>query len=176
MSQVPSDPELDPIESALANLVLAASRLDRDRLMFQAGKIRAKANNRSRWVWPSIAATLAVVAISESVLLAVRPGPQVIIAQQQQQPPAPARETRPAQPAAVQILTQSAPSRSEANEIWYAGGGQSLALRRQVLRFGIDGLPELPPLLSQSDAPPTESPRTLRRDQLNKLLETGGPS
>jgi hypothetical protein len=174
MSQFPSDPELGPIEAALGALSPARSRVDRDRLMFQAGSLDARASARRRWVWPSIAAALGLVAFSESIALAVRPAPQVIIAQQAQ----PAAESRPTAPAPepVQILSQSPAAEPEEAGMWYAGGGESLALRRQVLRFGIDGLPELPPLLSQSDAPPTESPRTLRRDQLNKLLESGGPS
>ena len=37
MSLVPPDPELNPIESALGRLAPARSRIDRDRLMFQAG-------------------------------------------------------------------------------------------------------------------------------------------
>jgi hypothetical protein len=142
--------------------------------MFQAGSLHARAESRRRWGWPSIAAALGLVALSESIVLAVRPAPQVIIAQQAQ-PAAESRPTEPA-PAPVQILSQSPAVEPQDPGMWYAGGGESLALRRQVLRFGIDGLPELPPLLSQSDVPPTESPRTLRRDQLNKLLETGGPS
>ena len=174
MPQVPSDPELGPTEAALGALAPARSRVDRDRLMFQAGSLHARAESRRRWGWPSIAAALGLVALSESIVLAVRPAPQVIIAQQAQ-PAAEGRPTAPA-PEPVQILSQSPAAEPQDPGMWYAGGGESLALRRQVLRFGIDGLPELPPLLSQSDAPPTESPRTLRRDQLNKLLESGGPS
>jgi hypothetical protein len=146
--------------------------------MFQAGSHRARAESLRRWVWPSIAAALGLVALSESIALAVRPAPQVVIVQQAR-PAAPSRPTAPA-PEPVQILSQSSAVEPEQPGMWYASGGDpgapGLALRRQVLRFGIDGLPELPPLLSQSDAPPAESPRTLRRDQLNKLLESGGPS
>ena len=94
MSQVPPDPELNPIESALGSLAPARSRIDRDRLMFQAGVILRGRSSRRRWVWPSIAATLAVVALSESVALAVRPGPRVVVVQQ----PAPVRKTGPSSP------------------------------------------------------------------------------
>ena len=99
------------------------------------------------WVWPSIAAALAFVALSESVALAVRPGSRVIVVQQ----PATAPESRPAHPEPVQILSQSVPSRSEGNELWSAGGSEALAMRRQVLRFGVEGLPDPPSLASQSD-------------------------
>jgi hypothetical protein len=176
MSQVPPEPEPSEIESALARLTPARIRIDRDRVMFQAGILQAQAASRRPWVWPSIAATLAVVALSESAMLAVRPAPQVTIAQQAQ-PRAESRPTEPkSAPEPVEVLSQSSAAEPQDPGMWYAGGGESLALRRQVLRFGIDGMPELPPLLSQSDIPPTESPQTLRRDQLNKLLETGGPS
>ena len=153
MSQVPPDPELNEIESALGQLTPARSRVDRDRIMFQAGVLHAKAESRRRWVWPSIAATLAVVALSESVALAVRPGPRVVVVQQ----PAPAPESRPAEPEPVQILSQAPPSRAEGDDPWSAGGGEALALRRQVLRFGVDGLPDPPSLLSQSDGSAAES-------------------
>ena len=73
MSQRSSDPELNDIESALGGLVPVPSRLDRDALMFEAGAASARSASRGRWVWPSIAATLAVALVSESLVLAVRP-------------------------------------------------------------------------------------------------------
>ena len=57
-----------------------------------------------------------------------------------------------------------------------------LRLRRQVLRFGLDGLPEPPHLLSLSvegDRPPgatSESPGMLRRYEYQKFLNPGGPT
>ena len=148
MSQVPTDPELSPIESALGKLTPARSRIDRDRVMFQAGVLHARADSRRRWVWPSIAATLAVVALSESVALAVRPGPRVIVVQRT----APAPESRPPEPEPVQILSQSDSSairRGSALVLRRWRG--ALRCRRQVLRFGVEGLPDPPSLLSQSD-------------------------
>ena len=76
MSQEPSDPELTDIESALGQLVPVPSRLDRDRLMFDAGAALVRPAPRRKWVWPSLAATLAVGLASESFVLAVRPGPR----------------------------------------------------------------------------------------------------
>jgi len=172
MSQVPTDPELSEIESALGGLTPARSRIDRDRIMFQAGVLHWKGQFRRRWVWPSIAATLALVAVSESVALAVRPAPRVIVVQQ----PALVPESRPAEPEPVQILSQSPPSPSEGNDLWSTGGGAALAMRRQVLRFGVDGLPELPSLVSQSDSSTAEASSPLRRYELNKVMKLGGPS
>ncbi len=178
MSLVPPDPELNPIESALGRLAPARSRIDRDRLMFQAGVISAKAQSLRRWVWPSIAVSLAVVALSESVALAVRPMPSVVVVQQL----APVAEDRAVRPDPVQILIQAPPSQSSEQEPWVPAGSATLGLRRQVLRFGLEGLPDPPPLLSQADgaAPApgagSETPGLLRRYELNKVLDLGGPS
>ena len=172
MSQVPTDPELSEIESALGSLTPARSRIDRDRIMFQAGALHAKAESRRGWVWPSIAATLALVALSESVALAVRPGPRVVVVQQ----PSPALESRPAESEPVQILSQASPTRSEDIDLWSTGGGEALAMRRQVLRFGVEGLPDLPSLVSQADGSASESPSPLRRYEFDKVMKLGGPS
>jgi len=178
MSLVPPDPELNPIESALGRLAPARSRLDRDRLMFQAGVNSARTKFPSRWVWPSIAASLAVVVLSESVVLAVRPGPSVVVVQQS----APVAKDRAGGPELVQILIQAPPSQSPEQEPWLPAGNEALGLRRQVLRFGLEGLPDPPSLLSQADgADPapgagSETPGLLRRYELNKVLDLGGPS
>jgi hypothetical protein len=180
MSQDPSDPELEAIESALGALAPARSRVDRDRLMFQAGAISVRTGARVRWGWPAIAATLALVAISESVALAVRPGPRVVVVERS----APEARDRPAEPATVPMLTQSPPTQPSGNDGWSAGGGEALGLRRQVLRYGLEGLPDPPSLLTQSAGTEAstaldagaEAPRLLRRYELNRVLEPGGPS
>ena len=94
-----------PIQSALGALTPARSRIDRDRIMFQAGVLHAKAAARQRWVWPSIAAILAVVALSESLALAVRPGPGR--GPSWPSSPRPLQRTGPPSPSPVQILSQS---------------------------------------------------------------------
>jgi len=178
MSLVPPDPELNPIESVLGRLSPARSRIDRDRLMFQAGVNSAKAQSPRRWVWPAIAASLAVVALSESAALVTRPGPSLLVVQQ----PAPVVQDRAVKPEPVQILVQAPPAPSSEQETWLPAGNEAMGLRRQVLRFGLEGLPELPSLLSQSDgAGPasgagSETPGLLRRYELNKVLDLGGPS
>jgi len=178
MSLVPPDPELNPIESALGRLAPARSRLDRDRLMFQAGVNSAKAQSPRRWVWPAIAASLAVVALSESAALVVRPGPSVVVVQQ----PLPVVKDRAVSPEPVQILVQAPPSASSEQEPWLPAGNEAMGLRRQVLRYGLEGLPDPPALLSQAEgaAPAfgagSETPGLLRRYELNKVLDLGGPS
>jgi hypothetical protein len=178
MSLIPPDPELNPIESALEKLAPARSRIDRDRLMFQAGVNSAKAQSPRRWVWPAIAASLAVVALSESAALAVRRGPSVLVVQQ----PAPVVPDQAVRPEPVQILIQAPPTQSQEQEPWLPAGSEALSIRRQVLRFGVEGLPDRPSLLSQAEgATPalgagSETPGLLRRYELNKVLALGGPS
>jgi hypothetical protein len=72
-------PELKALEAALASLV-PAERLDRHRLMFEAGR-RAEASNRARrrWAWPALSTALAAMAATLAVMLAARPEPQVVV-------------------------------------------------------------------------------------------------
>ncbi len=178
MSHVPSDPEMTAIESALRALVPSRSGLDRDRLMFRAGQVSARSRLLTRWAWPSIAATLAIVAAGEGVLLASRPEPRVVerlvIVREPATPQA-------AQPEPLVILRQNPPIPTSSEPSW-PGESDSLRLRRQVLRFGLDGLPEPPHLLSQAvEGPrppgvPSESPGLLRRYEYQKFLNLGGPT
>jgi hypothetical protein len=178
MSLVPPEPELNPIESALERLVPVRSRIDRDRLMFEAGVNSAKALSPGRWVWPAIAASLAVVALSESAALAVRPGPSVLVVQQ----PEPAAQDNAIKTEPFEILIQAPAPESLEQAPWLSAGSGALSLRRQVLRFGLEGLPDVPPLLSQTDGAASapgagsERPGLLRRYELNKVLDLGGPS
>ena len=180
MSLVPPDPELDPIESALGKLVPARSRLDRDRLMFQAGVNSVQSRSTRQWVWPAVAASLAVVALSESVVLATRPRTDDLVARQQ--PPALPVLEPAVTPAPVQILVQAGPSREAEPESWLPAAGAVLGLRQQLLRFGLEGLPDTPALLSQADgAAPVPGSKSdtsgpLHRYELNKVLDLGGPS
>ena len=176
MPQEPLDPELRTIEDALGRLTPARSRLDRDRLMFEAGALSARSAPQHRWVWPSIAAVLALVAMSESMVLAVRPGTRVVLVQ------APAPREQPVSPRPVEVLSVTEPSRSTAPDLWLPGDSSSLWLKRQVLRFGLEGLPEPPPLLTQArrsgPVPRTgsEPDAPLRRYEIDKVLDLGGPS
>lgn len=169
MSRIPSDPEPEPIESALARLKPTPGLIDRDRLMFQAGERSARADARRPWAWPSIAAALALVAVSESVVLAVRPVREVVV-----QAPAPRAEDRPDRAVSeVEILVQTPESRSSPEGPPSAGG--PLSTRRLALRHGLEGLPDLPPLVGRSGGG-GDSAEPLRRFELNKVMNLGGPS
>jgi hypothetical protein len=176
MPQEPLDPELRTIEEALGRLAPARCRLDRDRLMFEAGVLSARSPARHHWVWPSIAAVLALVAMSESVVLAVRPGARVVLVQ------APAPHEQPVSPRPVELLSDAEPSRISAPDPWLPGNSAGLGLKRQVLRFGLEGLPDPPPLLTQArgSAPVPRSDSNpdvpLRRYEIDRVLDLGGPS
>ena len=178
MSLVPPDPELNPIESALGRLAPARSRIDRDRLMFQAGVNSA----RSAVPAPLGLAVDRGLAGGRGAVRVGCPGGQARSKRVVVQQPAPVAEDRAVKPEPVQILIQAPPSQSAEQEPWLPAGGETLGLRRQVLRFGLEGLPDPPSLLSQADgaAPApgadSETPGLLRRYEFNKVLDLGGPS
>jgi hypothetical protein len=191
MSQESFDPELTDIESALGKLLPVPSRLDRDRLMFDSGARTVRSARQRPWVWPSIAATLAVALASESLILVGRPGPQVIERVVVVHESAPASSTSPASDTA---LAQLAPAtelndtrwseRQSPEDTWPAASDYQ-RIQELVLRLGLDALPERSsPLVSrlESTADPVETPIPsaghLRRLELEKLLSLGpgGPS
>jgi hypothetical protein len=69
-------PELAAIESALAALAPRPARLDRDRLLYEAGRLAAlQERSWKRYGWPAAAAALAATLL---VSLIVRPEPQIV--------------------------------------------------------------------------------------------------
>jgi hypothetical protein len=179
MSHVPNDPDLRAIESALGGLIPAASRLDRDRLMFEAGALARPAGSARRWVWPALAAVLALVVVGESLLLARRPAPRVVERLVVVREPAPA--PAPTEPAPVVLLspaTDSAPT--VASSSWVPPDYRRL--EDLVLRFGLDAFPEPARRLSEPGAlpellePNSASAGALRRIELEKLLNPGDRS
>jgi hypothetical protein len=191
MSQRSSEPNLTDIESALAGLVPVPSRLDRDQLMFNAGVASARSAPVRRWVWPSVAAAFAIGMISETLILAIRPGPRVIeriVVVREPAHAAPASapantaELRPA-PAATLVDTRS-PERPSFAASW-VGTPDYRRMEDLVLRLGLDAFPErASPRLPRSDRTVSpidnsaESAGQLRRLELEKLLNlnSGGSS
>jgi hypothetical protein len=191
MSQRSSDPDLNDIESALGGLAPVASRLDRDALMFQAGAASSRSAARGRWVWPSIAATLAIALVSESLVLAVRPGPRVVERIVVVREPVPETSTSPSSdvevsdpaPAYSSVDARSSDTTSLASS--WSATSEHQRIQELVLRLGFDALPgRASPLASRSDstADPVDRPIPsvghLRRLELEKLLNLnpGGPS
>jgi hypothetical protein len=119
-------PEERDLEAVLARLQPAKTAIDRDRLMFLAGR---RSVRRYGWMWPSIAALLAVAL---TVSLATRPG------------------TKPAEP--FGYVLQDSPTPTDP----FTPSGPSMGpskfsytqMRHVILDQGIDALPvpELPPV------------------------------
>lgn len=133
-AEPPRDPELRAVEAALAGLVPAAPAVNRDRLLYEAGR-RSAPRGRA---WPL--ATLGFAALS-AVLALHRPEPAVRMVERVVYVPAvtPSSdvvEKPPEPPAAGTALAAIEPS---------ASGGEYLRQREQVLRWGADALPDLPP-------------------------------
>jgi hypothetical protein len=174
--QIPPDPGLNEIETALGALAPTRSQLDRDRLMFRAGQAARRPSAPARWAWPSIAAALALVAFGEAVALRQRPGPsnfQGLPIAQKPVPPSPKKQG----PAPVVILVQAPVESSPAVAPMLMGYEQ---LRSQILRLGIDSFPEPTPLASRFEisepASRSESSGILLRSELARLLNPGEPS
>lgn len=172
--QVPPDPELAAIEEALGALSPSRGRLDRDRLMFRAGQVSHRPTAPGRWGWPAVAGVLAVVALGQAVALRARPASRVVDRVVVVRVPAlPSPD-----PAPVVILSQSPPAPPEAPTVlpWPLDYER---LRRQIIRFGLDGLPEPPTFAlrpgGRSDRERPEPSGALLRSEIARLLNPGEP-
>jgi hypothetical protein len=76
MSERPHDAALTEFERALAALEPAPPALDRDRLLFEAGRRSAR---RRGWPWPAAAAALGLLAAGLGGTLLLRPAPPVVV-------------------------------------------------------------------------------------------------
>ena len=188
-SEGPLESELRTLEAALGALRPVGGRLDRDRLMFLSGQRQAPRSKVGRWAWPAIATSLAVVALSEAVLLSVRPEPRVVERLVVVREAAPARDAGasrridgaggdsgvPAGNVSPEYEGHdfSAPERSESS---WSVGTRYARLRREVLQFGLDALPEPPPLALQSAGEVPRPSGELLRSEIDRLLNPGEPS
>jgi hypothetical protein len=139
MSQHDHDVSLTTLENALAGLAPLPAALDRDRVMFRAGQ----ASIRRGWAWPAATAILGLVAAGLGGVLALwrAPAPMervvyVKVKVPVPQPPSPRRA-----PAALRTVGSAAPETVEPSP----SRNGYLQLQYQVLRWGLDGLPSLPP-------------------------------
>lgn len=124
-AEEPLKPELAAIQAALAALTPQAAGLDRDRVMYLAGRAAACQPARRRaaaWLWPC--------ATAASLMLAAVLG---------------LRGPRPSEPAQVAAFAPS-PYQPDANTY--------LRLRELVLARGVDALPEPTVSSGRGDAQP----------------------
>jgi hypothetical protein len=132
MSENIRDPEMTALEAALAELAPRSATIDRDQLMFQAGR---RAARRNGWLVPGVAAVLASAATVSAVLLFYHPEPQIVRLPL----------TKVAPPA-------SSPSHiASANDSWLQCV-EGLRLRNEVLQSGLDALPK-PPTTEEHQEP-----------------------
>lgn len=119
-------PAESELESALRSLRPARAAIDRDRLMFQAGRASARRGGR---VW--LGATMALAA-ALGVSLVVRPGPREVVRIVRVEAEAPKPEVTPARSFIA----------ARAIRAGRLGRGEYLRLREEVLAKGLDALPQ----------------------------------
>jgi hypothetical protein len=122
--------ELTALESALRDLAPAGVALDRDALMFRAGQAAAP----HRWFWPAATAVSSSAAVVLAVLLACRPTVHV-----ERIVPGPTDQRAPSSPDPEET---SVPSQARAPKPL----PPNRRLEERLLRWGLDGLGEAPPL------------------------------
>jgi hypothetical protein len=139
------DPRLNDVAAALAALAPQPPALDRDRLLFKAGRASAP----RPWFWRITAATTTSCAVVLAAVLIFRPIPaptdRVVYVQVAVQPPQP-------EPPKQEIKTPTVTVESEPPEPAYSWPTTPYTrLEDRLLRWGLDGLdePSLP-----SAAPP----------------------
>jgi hypothetical protein len=161
MSPETHDPELASLAAGLAKLAPSAGRLDRDQLLFRAG--RASAGQRG-WLWPGVAAFLALTLGAIGLAEWLGPAPQRVerVVYRRIEPPAsPAEQIADRQPA----TPYAAPNTSDQAEAPLTE--QSYArMQRLVFAFGVDALPNPPAAAALGDHGSLVHalPRTLSRN------------
>jgi hypothetical protein len=130
MSENIRDPEMIALEAALTELAPRQAGINRDQLMFQAGR---RAARRNRWAMPCASAVIASAATLLIVLGSYHPQPQFV------DTPAPA------------VVPTPRDQLAGADDGWLERA-EGLRLRNEVLERGIDALPR--PSLSEERDPP----------------------
>ncbi len=173
----PIRPDLKPIESALAILVPQPARLDRDRLLYEAGRLagRSGRSNRRRFVWPAIAAALAAMLV---VSLVARPEPRIVerIVRVPVEAPspvarAPESDVPPGPAVAVAVVRQHEPQAAPQPAMDWPGEMPYSRLRDLVLASGVDAW-RAPTPQTGTARPSTQEPISHRQWRAELL---GGP-
>jgi hypothetical protein len=162
------EPLINEIEAGLGSLVPSRSRIDRDRVMFRAGQASGRPSSNGR-AWMAIAASLALVASAEGVLLARRPSTEVVERVIVVREPTSSPILPP-----VERVAASAPS--QAGRFLGMGPTAHDRLAEQILRYGLDGLPRSVSVSWGDPEPRPVSSRQQLLDELRKTLEPGDHS
>jgi hypothetical protein len=172
---VSPDPEVTAIETALGSLEPARSRIDRDLVMFRAGQASVRPSRTGLWSRNAIAASLALVALGEGVLLAHRPPPrivrEVVVIREPAPIPVPAPVVPPVEQSVAEVPELLPIERSPSL-------GRTAYARQvaQVLRYGLDGLPASPTVESPGSGPWPASSGRMLQEEFRRLLDPGDPS
>ena len=153
----PLEPRLNEVAAALAALRPSPPALDRDRLLFNAGR----ASVSRPWLWRIAAAASTAAALVLAAILILRPAPppveRVVYVRVEPAPQPPPPKTE------APSLPPPAPAESEPlpGPLYSSPSTPYTRLEDRVLRWGLDGLAEPAP-------PPAAPPETL--DSLLKSL------
>jgi hypothetical protein len=144
MPEQPGPAEIAALEQSLAALTPLPSSLDRDRLMFRAGQATW---SRRRWLWPAATAAMAAVAAGLGATMAFRPSVPAQVKVAERIVYIKAKEPAPASPAGRREAPEpTLPEPSPAERPGTVAFSMSrLQLQNQLLHWGLDGLPSLPP-------------------------------
>jgi hypothetical protein len=137
MPEFPIDADLAALSAALGGLAPAAPALNRDRLLYEAGRRSA----RSRPAWPIATVLFAALSAGLGARLATAPvpAPQIQIVDVSRPEAVHVRET---------IHTTNAPP-----TLVHSPAAPYLRLRDQVVRFGAESLPSVAPAAAAMVAP-----------------------
>jgi hypothetical protein len=153
--------ELKKLADALAALTPRPAHLDRDGILFEAGRRSA----RTAGFWPWTTASMTAVALALAVALAIRPHPPTVVhfvPAPQKSEAAPANEVVPElPPIAFEVKEGALPSGSYFRD-------QQTALRHGL--ESLQGAPVEPPTRPSSGDP---IPSVGKRDVLTTILLTG---
>ena len=155
--------ELKKLANALAMLTPRPAHLDRDGILFEAGRRSA----RTPGYWPWITAGAVAMALLLAVALAIRPDPPTVV----QFVPAP--QQAPVPPAAVPDATPEPPPIAiEVGEATLPPDSY-LRVQQAALRGGVESLhtPKVEPASRPTAREP--SPSVGKRDVLTTILLTG---
>jgi hypothetical protein len=142
-------------------------------VMFRAGQATVRPSRLGRQAWNAIAASLALIACGEGVLLAHRPPLQivkeVVVIRE------PATTPSPVVPPLEQKVAE-VPESLPMERSLSLGQTAYERLTSQVLRYGLDGLPASPTVASPASGPSPASSGQMLQEELRKLLKPGDPS
>jgi hypothetical protein len=131
---------LRELEAALGSLRPLAAEINRDQLMFRAGQ----RSQPRRWFWPLATTLMTAATIVLALVLAAQPGAQpaervVYVPVKQVAPSPPPESDVPSPPVESEVFT-STETEPEAG----AGAANYYSQQRQVMRWGLEGLPKAP--------------------------------